>query len=308
MTNRTTPRFYCYIVVLILTPVLTSAQTKDARNPIIIDSKNIRLKEIGPLPKVIKEASGLEMTNGNHLWTHNDGGVPVLYCLDTTGHLIKTLHLNHPNAGWEDLTRDDDGNFYIGAFGNNKNDKKQLKVYKIPDPEGIQTDVYTGESIKYHYKDQKAFPPPNSQKNFDMDAFTNLGDSLYLFTKNKTTPFTGYTKVYALPRQSGEYDIAPVDSIYLGKGPMIEFWVTDADISPDRKTLALLSHDCIWIIKDFKGHKFSSGNIYQVNLNHFSHKAGLCFAANDKVYIVDELELDILGGKLYVLDLKGIIP
>jgi hypothetical protein len=140
-----------------------------------------------------------------------------------------------------------------------------------------------------------------------MDAFAASGDNLYLFTKNRTSPFTGYTKIYTLPVEPGKYTATLTDSIYLGKGPMIDYWVTGADISPDGKTLALLSHEYIWIIRGFSGNKFSTGKIYQLKLNHFSHKAGVCFTTNDTLYIVDELEMEVLGGKLYHLSLKGLL-
>jgi hypothetical protein len=86
----------------------------------------------------------------------------------------------------------------------------------------------------------------------------------------------------------------------------MDFWITGADISPDKKTLALLSHDCIWLIRDFKGTKFSTGKIFKLDLNHFSHKAGLCFSSSNRLYIVDELELELIGGKLYELDLAAL--
>jgi hypothetical protein len=269
----------------------------------LVDSKDVALIEVAPLPDVIKEASGLEFSN-EHFWTHNDGGNPILYCINAHGKLIKTIQLNHPNNGWEDLTLDDAGNLYVGAFGNNKNDKRKLKIYKIPNPDSILNKVYTASIIEFTYSDQYSFPPEPSLRNFDMDAFISLKDSLYLFSKNRTTPFTGYTKIYSLPNTAGHYKAQVIDSIFLGRGPMLQYWVTGADLSPDKKTLALLSHNCIWLIKDFTGSKFSSGKIFKINFNHFSHKAGICFAGNEKIYIVDEIEFGMLGGKLYTLDLS----
>ena len=87
---------------------------------------------------------------------------------------------------------------------------------------------------------------------------------------------------------------------------MMENWVTSADISPDGKWLALLSHDKIWLVTAFENRRFSAGKILLINLDHLSHKAGLCFSSNTMVYIVDELEFGFLGGKLYSLDLTEI--
>jgi hypothetical protein len=264
-------------------------------------------REIGSLPKHVHEASGLAITGARNFWTHNDGGVPILYCIDTAGNVVRSLQLNHPNSGWEDLATDKKGNLYVGGFGNNNNDKKALKIYKIAMPESITDKVYNAGIIKYSYADQHAFPPGPRHRNFDMDAFIAKGDSLYLFTKNRTEPFTGYTKIYSLPQAPGEYVAAPVDSIFLGPGPMMDKWVTSADVSPDGKTLALLSHACVWLITDFNQGKFSSGRIVRLDLDHLSHKAGIAFDGNTRLYIVDELEFGVLGGKIYSLNLKDVV-
>ena len=208
-----------------------------------IDLGENALKATGTLPKILKEASGLEISRSGLLWTHNDDRYSILYALDTLGNIRKAVHLNHPNIGWEDLTRDASGNIYIGAFGNNKNDRKNLSIYKIPDPENISKDIVNAQQIEYAYSDQRAFPPTKGKMNFDVDAFTSIGDSLYLFTKNRTEPFTGYTKVYRLPQEPGRHVAVLHDSIYLGNGPMMDYWITSADISPDGKRLVLLSHD-----------------------------------------------------------------
>ena len=39
----------------------------------------VKLKEVATLPKSVKEASGLEYSQGKLLWTHNDDGIPALY-------------------------------------------------------------------------------------------------------------------------------------------------------------------------------------------------------------------------------------
>jgi WD40 repeat protein len=275
--------------------------------PVELNGEHLQILEKASLPKVLKEASGLEMTSPDNLWTHNDDRYPILYCLDTAGNVKKVVHLNHPNRGWEDLALDDKGNLYIGSFGNNDNDRKDLRIYRVPGPETITDPVYSAEVIEFYYQDQNAFPPPESKRNFDADAFISRGDSLYIFTKNRTQPTTGYTRVYRLPNEPGRYEAIAYDSIYLGNGPMLSSWVTSADLSPDGKWLILLSHNSIWLITDFNGKLFSGGKIYHINLHHFSHKTGVAFYSNTKVFIVDELELGFIGGKLYSLDLNTIL-
>lgn len=293
-------------IVALLAVAVHVAPAQDADKIFLTVDASKAFQEIAPLPRQIREASGLEMTEANSLWTHNDGGTPVLFKIDTAGRLKGTLQLNHPNSGWEDLTADHNGNLYIGAFGNNNNDRKDLRIYRIENPGAISEPVYTAAIIRFRYADQHAWPPPADRKNYDADAFVAAGDSLYIFSKNRTQPFTGYTRIYRLPQVAGDYVAEAIDSIYLGKGQMIDQWVTSADLSPDGKTLALSSHRWIWIITSFTGNRFSSGKIVRVNLNHFSHKAGICFTGNNRLFIVDEIEFGMWGGKLYSLDLSRI--
>ncbi len=277
---------------------------------IVLKSKG-SLREIARLPKIIKEASGLEFT-GKHFWTHNDDGIPALYCLDSAGTLQRAVQLNSLNRGWEDLTTDDEGNLYIGGFGNNRNDKQDLKIYRIQNPETISEPVTTPEIIQYTYSDQKYFPPDKSNRNFDVDAFFHFQGSLYLFTKNRSSPFVGFSKIYKLPATPGTQVAELIDSVYVGSGAMINNWITSADTSPDGKTVALLFHDRLWFIRGFSGTKVSSGGIYELSLEHYTHKAGLCFKDDKTLYIVDELEAGLIGGKFYAIDigtlLKEIVP
>jgi len=291
-------------ILLLALVTVTASLAQDTRQSPEVYPGTIGLTAIASLPKSVKEASGLEMSGSPYLWTHNDDRFAVLYAFDTLGNLVKAIHLDYPNHGWEDLTRDQQGNFYVGSFGNNQNDRRNLAIYKIPDPESVKGHVINGEIISFNYADQHEFPPPESQRNFDADALVSIGDSLYIFTKNRTVPFTGYSKVYRLPQEPGKYTAVLHDSIFLGSGPMMQHWVTSADVSPDGQWLALLSHDCIWMIKDFQNHKFSSGKIFKIPLGDFSHKTGLCFSSPNKVFVVDELEFGILGGKLYAIDLS----
>ncbi len=271
---------------------------------ITIAPEKVVFREVGKLPKVLREASGLQRSDSGYFWSHNDDGVPALYCLDSLGNQVKAVQLNVSNKGWEDLTRDESGNFYIGGFGNNKNDRKELRIYRIPNPDDLEAPLTNPEIITYSYEDQKVFPASKSNKNFDADAFFAWKGNLYLFTKNRSSPFKGISKIYRLSQEPGNQSAKLIDSLFVGTGPMINNWITSADLSPDGKTLALLFHDRILFIRNFTEDRFSRGAIYELKLNHYSHKAGICWTTNNKLYIVDELELDVLGGKMYSVDLS----
>jgi hypothetical protein len=306
MDYHPTKYYLVCIVVCTCSVFLYSQKQPTEATPIRTLQLSEHLKETGKLPAHIKEASGLAIISHGKLWTHNDDGIPVLFCLDSAGNLIKTIHINSSNKGWEDLALDNHKNLYIGAFGNNKNDRDDLRILKIPNPETVKTQLIQPETIDFFYEDQYSFPPPPNARNFDADALIALDSSLYIFTKNRTVPFSGFTKVYRLPNQSGSYKAILIDSIYLGGNAMMDYWITGADLSPDHSTLALLGHSSLWLISGFKGNKFSTGKITKLELGNYSHKAGISFESNTEIYIVDENEFGIFGGRIFYLTLKEI--
>lgn len=271
---------------------------------ICLPAESQQLKKIRSLHPRLDETSGLEYTPDGMIWTIIDSNYPTLFGLDSTGAMTRAIHLNNLNNGWEDLTQDDEGNFYIGDFGNNDNTRRNLVIYKIPNPSKIDVSTVTAEIIAFSYPDQHAFPPPTSQMNFDMDAMVCFNDSIFLFSKNRTWPYTGYSKVYRLPTRPGTYVAELVDSVYLGPGGIFETWVTGAALSPSRRTLALLSHDRIWMFSEFEGSKFFSGKKETIVLDHDSQKEGIVFRDENTLYLSDERIYRFFGGNLYLLKIR----
>ena len=196
------------------------------------------------LPSVINESSGIEKTGPNTFWSHNDsGGQPQIYKFDSAGVLLKTLTFtNATNIDWEEIAEDNLKNIYVGDFGNNNNNRSVansngLKIYKIVDPNLIAGTTTTAAIINFEYVDRN-FSAPATNHNFDMEGFFFFNDSLHLFTKNRTTPTNGWIKHYILPSTPGTYTAMVVDSFNNG-GTRI----TAADISPNKKTVALLAND-----------------------------------------------------------------
>jgi hypothetical protein len=277
--------------------------------------QNLTLREVCSLPASLSETSGLESTGPNQFWTHNDsGGQAALYGLDTLGNITRTITLsNATNVDWEDISRDSNGNLYLGDFGNNNNDRKNLRIYKIPSPAGITGNTVSAGIIQFSYPDQKAYPPADNQKNFDMEAMLFFKDSLYLFSKNKTLPFNGYTKLYRLPTQPGMYTAVLVDSLYTGTDA-IAGQITAAAVSPDGKRVALLSYTKLYVFGGFTGSAFFKGQLTQLDIGSLTQKEGICFADNCTIYITDE-EFFSTGRRLYKANicplttgLNGLLP
>lgn len=105
---------------------------KESATP-MLQVGNFLFTETTLLPTIIDESSGLETTSNGEFWSFNDSnGAPALYQFDTTGTLNRVLNINNAtNVDWEDMTKDGAGNLYVGDFGNNDNDRRNLVVYKI---------------------------------------------------------------------------------------------------------------------------------------------------------------------------------
>lgn len=264
-------------------------------------SQTISIVEKASLPTILIQSSGIEVVNKNYIWSHNDSsGDPELYSFDSTGTLLRTLKiLNATNIDWEDMAQDASGNFYIGDFGNNTHNRQDLKIYIIPDP-AILVDSVIPQVINYSYSDQFAFPPPDSLKNFDAEAMIAFQDSLYIFSKNWSNPYSGYTKLYKLPLVPGTYVAELIDSFYTGPGPTIPYSITSADISPDNSRLILLGYNKCWLFSNFTGNDFFSGTSQQFNFTALTQKEAIGFITNDDLYVTDEL-VSTIGRKLYYM-------
>lgn len=253
------------------------------------------------LPKEIKEASALQYIAENDIyWTLEDSGnEPVLFALDTNGKLIKTININKQNNDWEALTSDTEGNLYIGDFGNNDNDRKNLAIYKVDaaDLSKSQADVTT--EINFYYPEQKDFPPKKSKRIFDAEAFFYYNNNFYIFTKNRSTDSDGTTQLYKVPNVPGNHAAK-----LLGKFKTCKEFrncaITDAAISADGKKMVLLSNARIWLFEDFKGDNFLKGQSNEIDLNDASQKEGVCFKGTE-VIICDEKDKHT-GGKFYSLN------
>lgn len=240
-------------------PFAATAQKKIARRTV--------------LPPVLKEVSGMVLMPDGHLWMLNDSkNPPELFRFDPeAGKLLETRRLPLINRDWEDLTTDNKGNLYIGDVGNNKNARKDLRVY-IYNP----TTEYL-DSILLRYPDQKSFAPSDARDwNFNCEAIVFFQDSLHLFSKNN---FKGnfYSKHYVVPAKPGNYVAELRDSICLKNRV-----VTGAAISRDGKTFSLTGYiigkrlgflpytkASVFYFTDFRGSDFLHGKMERKRLPKF---------------------------------------
>ncbi|MFC2175388.1 hypothetical protein ACFLR1_00280 [Bacteroidota bacterium] len=265
---------------------------------VTLHAQSLDLVELCTLPSEVSETSGLENGPNKWFWTHNDSGNPAeLYCIDTLGVIQRTVKVvGDVNIDWEELAKDDDGNLYIGNFGNNALNRTDLRIVKIPSVDTCTGTTYVTDTIRLSYADQTDFPPVAANGNFDMEAMVWYNDSLHLFSKDRSVPYTGYTKHYKLPEVGGDYSAQLVDSFYTG-GTSYFSSITAADFSEDNSQLVLLNADRIWLFSNYTGSNFFGGDVSEMLLGSFTQKEGVCFR-HGFIYITDEDAFGI-GRKMY---------
>lgn len=265
------------------------------------------VRTISSLPSTLSENSGMLISHENAIWLHNDGGDSAkLYLIDTFGTVLKTILIhNVTNIDWEDITYDNQGRVYIGEFGNNNNSRQNLKVYRIPHPDSITGNTVAAETIEYHYPEQTAFPPIDREKKYDTEAMIHFQDSLYLFTKDRTSPHQGYTWLYQISADTGSHAAILLDSFQTNQISYI-FEVTGAAMSPNQEQLALLGANTVWWFTGFTGNRFFDGMVQTISLQSTTQKEALDFVDNERLYFSNETSF-FGGASLGELNLSSLM-
>ncbi len=286
--------------------------------PLFAACQTVSLRVVCSLPTEVKESSGLVIESPNVFWTHNDSGDKAwLYQFDSTGVLRRTIVVkNTNNVDWEDIALDAaKRNFYIGDFGNNGQNRRDLTIYKIPIPQSVTslfpTDTVNAEKIAFTYEDQSAFPPTDSLKYFDAEAFVATTDSLYIYTKDfDVVPYKGKTRIYRVPTQAGTYSAKLVQVWDTDDSWKYNGAITSAALGLDGKML-LMSYQKLWIFTNYPNRQFWLGNKKELTfgLNQFAQREGVAIAPWDNctVYITSELTTGIGGGNLSTFNLCRIL-
>jgi hypothetical protein len=263
------------------------------------------LSTIFSLPNSLKEVSGIIYHPTTDLiWTLEDSGNKnEVYGLDSKGEIAKTIIIEDTdNIDWEDITKDREGNLYIGDFGNNDNVRQDLCIYKINKNSLHQENAVPAYKISFAYPEQKDFPPKKTEMMYDVEGFFEFKNNFYLFTKNRSKGFDGTAFLYKIPNVPGFHQ-----AVLMGEfntcGSYNHCAITAATISPDETKIAILTHDKIFLLENFKEDHFLDGTQTVLELNHFSQKEAVCFKNDDSLLIADERTKKV-GGNVYEVSLS----
>ena len=232
----------------------------------------------------ISEMSGLAKSPGrnNTFWVHNDSGDSArLFAITAEGKSILPTYsrftsygdesedgkeqwegfpvLEAKNVDWEDIAADINY-LYVADTGNNSNTRRDLGIYLVSkiDPTA-STRSASIQHLPIVYPEQKEFPP--AQLHYDSESLFVDDGKLYLITKHRRTAgivFESFEKGANLYRLDTRYSDKPNVLTKVDSNPYI-LAATGADLSPDGKTLAVVSFDALWLFtRPAKGDKWLS--------------------------------------------------
>ena len=169
------PKYFPLLGLLLLflsLPATAQAQTPSRRLP-----AHAHPKRKARLDAAVPETSALCFTDGA-LWTLNDSGNPPgIFRLDSTsGRVVQRVRIrNFPNVDWEELAADAKY-FYIGDFGNNAGNRRDLRVLRVAKAALGPADTCSvaAEAIAFTYPDQTEFSPLPYRHNFDCERWLLL--------------------------------------------------------------------------------------------------------------------------------------
>ena len=235
------------------------------------------LSSVGSLKNVVPESSGLAPagTSGNYYSFGDDGNTPTLYEISSAGKLVRSIEIKAPNNDWESLSRDDQGNYYIGDCGNNESTRQNLAIYKVR-PESPQQ----AGKISFTYPDQSEFPPKKKQRNFDVEASIWNDGKVWLFTKDRGQEST--SKVYTVPDQPGDYTAKLVTKL------AIPGEVTDAALRADGHRLVLLGRGELFILDGNSWADILKATPRHVDLTGAGQTEGVAFKDDNTLLITTE--------------------
>ena len=248
------------------------------------------------LPETLNEVSGIEQISKDLYVSINDSGdEPYLYVFNSSGEIVHRVYVSGAkNIDWEDITYD--GNYlYIGDIGNNRNQRKDIAIYRID----IDTTIKMGyegngsgsrlkdtvEALRYsfQYPDQKEYPPQASQMNFDSEALAYDKGNLLILSKDRSKPYKGVCKIYEGEFLEDKLNVKLIQQIKLKGLSWLTGSVTGCDYS--NGMLYVLTYKRVYVYKRVND-QFNF--LLKKNLGRLQQWEGVCLDSNNLIRVVAE--------------------
>ncbi|AZB01463.1 hypothetical protein EG359_18440 [Chryseobacterium joostei] len=283
-------------LLMLPTLFLLSCNPKAQNSPVKGDDLNPQFS----LPKKLKEVSGITLSKDKKtMWVIEDrGNKNAIYGLSDKGEMLAKVPVeNAENTDWEDIISDAQGNIYIGDFGNNDNNRRDLAILKTDLKDAAQKTTKVVQTTKFHYEGQTEFPPKKSNLLYDCEAFVEMDGNFYLFTKNRSKGFDGTFLVFKVPNKEGDFEAKLIGKLKL-QGGYNDAAITSATINSTKDKIVLLTHKNVHVLTGFTPDDFNAAKIQKISLNHNSQKEAIVFQ-DDKTLIIADEKGKNEGGNVY---------
>jgi len=266
------------------------------------------------------ECSGLVVNRYDSYWMHNDAdNDSTIFELDENCDVVREVALQGiENLDFEDMTKDDDGNFYVGEFGSKNKQYSSnglydsLYIYKIGNPDFHCESSVVPEVISFTYPSTHSYVG-------DTEAMFYDDGKLYLIPKlystNPNAAHAGKALLFsipAIPNPGSQYTATYITSVDISEYPELPIdrhKVTAASLSPDKKTLVMLGYYRFWVMTDFTRGTFLDGNLTPISFPNNRQREAVDFADNHTIYITDENKsYNPNRGHLVKVDLCDFVP
>lgn len=236
-----------YLVGFILLLLTSSLAAFPTRSVPLDDRPALNLRATGNLDRAaVSEGSALVRSSRDPrlFWTVSDSsGTPRIVPIRSTGLLAQVGSLGvtvtgATNLDWEALAHDDAGNLFIGDVGNNLSRRRELHIYRFPEPQPNSPATLPARRLIFTWPDQTQYPDP--EQRHDCEAMFWYQGRLHLLTKHRRDTSTHIWRA-EIP-DVGERIFLTQLGIFDIRG-----MVTDAAVSPNRKRLAVLTYRMLWV-------------------------------------------------------------
>lgn len=283
------PSFTSLCAIVFLSSSFATAGCGNSENsdhPLLVEPSGRVEKKAG------LEISGLVKSRlyNNVYWAVNDSGnPPAIVPLDVKGNVVSLSEkgitvTGAQNIDWEALAADSAGKLYIFDTGNNYSLRKELQIYAVREPALESAASEKAEIIKVRYPGQAK--SSGNKLIYDCEAGFFFRDKLYLLTKRLQD---AATTLYRL--DSKKQNI--VNTLRRLKTYPIRGYVTAADMSPNEKTLAVLTYRALWLFYDFPDDDFFSGKKKRIPIEGAGQVESVVFSDNQELLLVNEVRNEI---------------
>ena len=205
----------------------------------------------------LNEASGIQAGANGVFFLHNDDGTRLFFADASGRDLGSQPVVDAKNRDWEDITRvpgPDGPLLVIGDIGDNRNARKRVSLYFVPEPEpGNQAaEVRARHRLRVTY--------PDGPRDVEAMAYDPDSGRILLLSKRDQPP-----RLYALPLDLALWQ-HEMEAEFLGevpgfrpptrrdilRNPRRGLWVsqpTGMDISPDGRMAAVITYRSLYLFR-----------------------------------------------------------